>query len=65
MDGWATIRAMVQEGLHEGNLICMLTASEDPAGAGEGLQEYVYNYLPKPFERKRLLEVVAEALSKV
>jgi len=24
-----------------------------------------YTYLPKPFERKRLLEVVAEALSKV
>ena len=61
MDGWATIRAMVQEGLHEGNLICMLTAIEDPAGAGEGLQEYVHNYLPKPFDSEELLAVVRDA----
>ena len=61
MDGWATIRAAVNEGLQEGNLICMLTAIDDPGGAGEGLQEYVYNYLPKPFESEELLAMVRDA----
>jgi len=61
MDGWATIRAAVNEGLQEGNLICMLTAIDDPGGAGEGLQEYVYNYLPKPFENEELLAMVRDA----
>lgn len=61
MDGWATIRAAVNEGLHEGNLICMLTAVDDPCGAGDDLQEYVHNYLPKPFESAELLTMVQDA----
>ena len=61
MDGWATMRAAVEEGLQDDSLICMMTAIDDPGGAGEGLQEYVHNYLPKPFESEELLAIVRYA----
>lgn len=58
MDGWDTIRAMVDRGLYEGNVVIMLTAMEEPDGKMEGIQEYVTDYLTKPFNPAELLEVV-------
>ncbi len=57
LDGWATIRAILEQGLMEGNLVCMLTTRPTPGEEAEGLQEYVLDYLPKPFDSKQLLSV--------
>lgn len=57
LDGWETIRKMVAEGLIAGNLICMLTTRPTPGEAAVGLEEYVFDYMPKPFEASQLLEV--------
>ena len=45
LTGWQTIRAIVDESLLEGNLICMLTAMHEPGPQGEGLEEWVFDYL--------------------
>lgn len=50
MDGWSTIREIEREGLMAGNIISMLTALDVPDERMEGLQEYVIDYLTKPFE---------------
>ncbi|RLG31481.1 response regulator [Methanosarcinales archaeon] len=60
MDGWDTIRAMIDKELFEGNLIAMLTAREDPGKKIEGLQEYVIDYLTKPFDPDELVNTVQE-----
>lgn len=57
-DGWGTIHAIVDAGLHRGNLICMLTALAEPSPGNDDLAEHVFDYLVKPFDSTRLLEVV-------
>lgn len=58
MDGWRTIREMVERGLHPGNAIVMLTALDEPDERMEGLQEYVIDYMTKPFDPQILLDSV-------
>ena len=41
MDGWETIAAIVEEGLHEGNIFCMFTAVQDPDLKMEFVKEHV------------------------
>ncbi len=60
MDGWDTISAIEDEGLHGGNVICMLTAVHDPGPKLERLTESVMDYIRKPFTSEELLETVAE-----
>ncbi len=61
LDGWSTIRRMVEEGLVGGRLVCMLTARELPGEEANGLQEYVFDYLAKPFDAPSLLAMVRNA----
>ncbi len=56
MDGWDTIRKIVEQGLYEGNVIVMLTAMDTPDEKMEGLQEYVTDYITKPFNADNLLD---------
>jgi DNA-binding response OmpR family regulator len=56
MNGWDTIRAIVDRGLFEGNILVMLTALGEPDDAMEGIHEYVTDYLTKPFNPSDLLE---------
>lgn len=56
MDGWDTIREIVEHGLYEGNVIVMLTAMDSPDERMEGLQEYVTDYITKPFNTDSLLD---------
>ncbi|WP_026841419.1 response regulator [Citrifermentans bremense] len=56
MDGWDTIRAMVDRGLYDGNIVVMLTGMGEPDGKMEGLQEYVSDYMTKPFGPDQLIE---------
>lgn len=56
LDGWQTIRELIARGLYPGNLIVMLTGVDQPTLAMEGLQEYVTDYLRKPFTPDFLCE---------
>lgn len=58
MNGWDTIRHMVANDLYEGNIVVMLTAMNAPDNKMEGIQEYVTDYLTKPFDPNELLEIL-------
>jgi CheY-like chemotaxis protein len=62
MDGWDTIAALVDEGLFEGNVICMLTAVHDPGAKLESLKECVLDYVTKPFTSEELLTAVEDSI---
>jgi len=55
MDGWDTIREIVERGLYEGNVILMLTGKSEPDYKMDGLQEYVTDYVTKPFDPRALV----------
>lgn len=61
-NGWDTIREMQAAGLLEGNIICMLTANEQPDERMEGLQEVVVDYIQKPYESSELIAAVRRYL---
>ncbi len=58
MDGWDTIHAINREGVGGNVLIAMLTAKESPDRKMIGLQEYVFDYITKPFEPAELVNKV-------
>lgn len=58
MDGWDTIRAIVDRNLYNGNIIVMLTAKGEPDNKMDGLQEYVTDYITKPFNPMALIDTV-------
>lgn len=63
LDGWETIREIVDRGLYAGNLIVMLTGMGEPDSRLEGLQEYVTDYLTKPFGPDLLTDALHYYLS--
>ncbi|MDP6544028.1 MAG: response regulator [Phycisphaerae bacterium] len=65
MDGWETIEAIVDKGLMEGNIICMLTAVDSPSPKLEKLKEHVLEYIRKPFHPNDLVAAVAQYLQLV
>ena len=58
MNGWDTIRKIVESDLYEGNIIVMLTALDAPDNKMDGIQEYVTDYLTKPFNPDELMEIL-------
>lgn len=62
LDGWDTLREIVNRGLFPGNLVCMLTGDVDPGPKADGLQEYVLDYITKPFATAALIKSVRYAL---
>ena len=62
MDGWDTIRAIVEQGLLDGNAICMLTGNTEPEKRGAPVETYVLDYLTKPFESADLVAMVNAAM---
>lgn len=58
MNGWDTIRKIVDGDLYDGNIIVMLTALDSPDNKMDGIQEYVTDYLTKPFNPDELMEIL-------
>lgn len=58
MDGWDTIQAILDKDLYHDIVISMLTAKSIPDNKMIGLQEYVIDYVTKPFEPEELIEKV-------
>jgi len=58
LNGWDTIREIVAQGFYAGNLILMLTGIGEPDAEMDGLQEYVTDYLAKPFRSAHLTEAL-------
>jgi len=65
MSGWQTIEAILDEGLMDGNVVCMLTAARPPADQSEHLNEHVMDYVHKPFGSDELLSTVNNCLAQV
>lgn len=58
MNGWDTIRKIVENNLYEGNIIVMLTALGAPDNKMEGIQEYVTDYITKPFDTETFIKSI-------
>ncbi len=63
MDGWDTIQTIVDEQLDVGNIICMLTGKEVPDKNMDKLKEHILDYITKPFDNKKLIDVVSHYLN--
>ena len=63
MDGWDTIKELVERGQIEGNIVAMLTGMDKPGDKMDGLQEYVLDYITKPFDTEDLTETVQSYLA--
>ena len=63
MDGWDTIRAIVDEGLVEGTRICMLTAAGNPDPEMTPLKPYIHDFLSKPFHADNFISVIEKHLA--
>lgn len=60
IDGLETILTIRNEGLCEGNTICLLTAVFDSGPQKEKLPGYIKDYVSKPYTAEDLLETVVE-----
>jgi len=63
MNGWETVKEIVDKKLFEGNVIFMITALENPPPAIEKLREYITDYVSKPFEHKKFVERIKQHCS--
>jgi DNA-binding response OmpR family regulator len=55
MDGWTTVRHIVDKGLHQGNIISMISAKDEYDWKFDDLKKYIHHYIIKPFNNKQLV----------
>lgn len=65
MDGWETIREIVDRGYADNLIISMFTAKDVPDPKMEYLKEYVLEYITKPFEPEELVKTVNQYLDMI
>jgi DNA-binding response OmpR family regulator len=59
MDGWDTLREIIDRGLNDDILIFIITAIGNPNSEKiRGLESYIYDYIPKPFDLKKILSEI-------
>lgn len=63
MDGWDTIREIVEKDLYKDIIICMLTGQDKLSEKMNPFKEYVLDYLRKPFNYKNFVEIIREYLT--
>ena len=57
MDGWETLREIIDRGLNKDIVITIITAHGTPDhGKMRGLEPYIYDYIAKPFD---VLDIVS------
>jgi DNA-binding response OmpR family regulator len=59
-DGWDAIREILDRNLYKGIIIVMLTAMDVPDQKMVGMEEYITDYITKPFEPEKLVSAVKE-----
>ena len=66
MDGWDTIKEIVKRGLNKDIIVSIITAKGSPSSEKmKGLESYIYDYIPKPFNLEKLIaEINSMAESK-
>ncbi|UCF13083.1 MAG: response regulator [Thermoplasmatales archaeon] len=59
IDGWETLKEIIKKGLNKDIVISILTAkgAPDPEKM-KGFDSYIYNYIKKPFELKKLISEI-------
>ncbi|MBN1622428.1 MAG: response regulator [Endomicrobiales bacterium] len=58
IDGWDTVKQIIDKGLWKDIVIIMLTAVEQPSEKMESVKEYVIDYVTKPFDSDELVDIV-------
>ncbi len=62
-DGWDAIRMIINTGKYKNIIIAMLTAMDKPGKKMLGLQEYVTDYIKKPFDSDELVRLIKDYLT--
>ncbi|MBN2029902.1 response regulator [bacterium] len=63
MDGWDTVKEIVDQGFLDGIIICMLTGKKVPDQKMDKLKEYILDYITKPLQKDKFVSIVEEYLS--
>ena len=59
MDGWETIRKIIDKGFTQDIAISIVTAQGSPGqDKMKGLEPYIHDYIPKPFDLQELISNV-------
>lgn len=64
MDGWDTIMEIMKRGFDKDVIISILTARGTPDHEKiKGLESYIYDYITKPFDTKKLISNVKQMVA--
>ncbi len=58
MDGWTTLRQIINKGFHKENIISMISAKDECDWRFDDLKQYIQNYITKPFDAQSLVMLV-------
>jgi len=59
MDGWDTIKEIINKGLNKDILLSIITAKgTTDSEKMKGLESYIYDYIPKPFDLDKLISEI-------
>jgi len=59
MDGWETINEIIKRGLNKDILLSIITAKGSSSSEKiNGIEPYIYDYIPKPFNLEKLISEI-------